>query len=95
MDRVTVVLDLSACSHAQAGTREHEPYTFESGCTELVRRALPAGDYSLEGHEDSVAVFLRDIQVEMAFLRRLSFLVRDAESLSSCSQNRNTIQPIP
>ncbi|HML93827.1 ERCC4 domain-containing protein [Chloracidobacterium thermophilum] len=46
MDRVTVVVD----------TREQEPYTFESGCTEVVRRALPAGDYSVEGHEDSVAV---------------------------------------
>jgi len=46
VDRVTVVVD----------TREQEPYTFESGCTEVVRRALPAGDYSIEGHEDSVAV---------------------------------------
>lgn len=46
MNRVTVVVD----------TREQEPYTFESGCTEVVRRALPAGDYSVEGHEDSVAV---------------------------------------
>jgi len=46
VDRVTVVVD----------TREQEPYTFESGCTEVVRRALPAGDYSVEGHEDSVAV---------------------------------------
>jgi len=46
VDRVTVVVD----------TREQEPYAFESGCTEVVRRALPAGDYSVEGHEDSVAV---------------------------------------
>jgi len=46
VDRVTVVVD----------TREQEPYTFESGCTEVVRRALPAGDYSVEGHEDAVAV---------------------------------------
>lgn len=45
VNRVTVVVD----------TREQEPYTFESACTEVVRRALPA-DYSVEGHEDSVAV---------------------------------------
>ena len=45
MDRVTVVVD----------TREQEPYAFDSSC-EVVRRALPAGDYSIEGFEDSVAV---------------------------------------
>ena len=45
MDRITVVVD----------TREQEPYAFDAGC-EVVRRALPAGDYSIEGFEDSVAV---------------------------------------
>lgn len=34
-------------------TREQEPYTFES---ESVRRKLDAGDYSIEGHETTVAV---------------------------------------
>lgn len=46
MDRVTVVVD----------TREQEPYVFESSCTKVIRRTLKAGDYSIEGHEDSVAV---------------------------------------
>jgi len=46
MDRITVVVD----------TREQEPYVFDSGCTEVVRRALKAGDYSLQEYEDSVAV---------------------------------------
>ena len=46
MDRITVVVD----------TREQEPYVFDSGCTEVVRRALAAGDYSLQEYEDSVAV---------------------------------------
>ena len=54
MDRVTVVVD----------TREQEPYTFESGCTEVVRRALPAGDYSIEGHEDSVAVERKTLEAQ-------------------------------
>jgi ERCC4-type nuclease len=45
VDRITVVVD----------TREQEPYAFDAGC-EVVRRALPAGDYSIEGFEDSVAV---------------------------------------
>jgi len=34
-------------------TREQEPYSFKCG---VVRRALPAGDYSADGHEDVVAV---------------------------------------
>jgi ERCC4-type nuclease len=44
--RVTVVVD----------SREQLPYAFDPGRTEVVRRALPAGDYSIEGHEESVAV---------------------------------------
>lgn len=46
MDRITVVID----------TREQEPYAFDSSTTNVVHRALPAGDYSIEGCEDSVAV---------------------------------------
>ncbi len=34
-------------------TREQEPYGFACG---VVRRALPAGDYSADGYEDVVAV---------------------------------------
>jgi len=45
VDRITVVVD----------TREQDPYAFDASC-EVVRRALPAGDYSIEGFEDSVAV---------------------------------------
>jgi ERCC4-type nuclease len=45
-DRITVVVD----------TREQEPYTFDPRSVAVIRRALPAGDYSIEGHEDSVAV---------------------------------------
>ncbi len=37
-------------------TREQEPYLFQSGGLRVIRRALPAGDYSLAGHEGSVAV---------------------------------------
>ena len=45
-DRITVVVD----------TREQEPYVFDPQCVAVTRRALPAGDYSIEGREDSVAV---------------------------------------
>ena len=45
-DRITVVVD----------TREQEPYTFDSEGVTATRRALPAGDYSLEGWEAAVAV---------------------------------------
>jgi ERCC4-type nuclease len=37
-------------------TREQEPYSFEPRLAAAVRRALPAGDYSVEGLEGRVAV---------------------------------------
>jgi DNA excision repair protein ERCC-4 len=43
---VTIVID----------TREQEPYAFKGCGVKVIRRALPAGDYSIEGHEESVAV---------------------------------------
>ncbi len=43
---VTVVVD----------TREQEPYAFDSESVSTVRKALPAGDYSIEGFENRVAV---------------------------------------
>ncbi len=46
MTRIAVVID----------TREQEPYGFDPARVAPVRRALPAGDYSLVGHETVVAV---------------------------------------
>jgi ERCC4-type nuclease len=46
MERVTFIVD----------TREQEPLSFEPESVAVIRRALPAGDYSIEGQEDSVAV---------------------------------------
>jgi DNA excision repair protein ERCC-4 len=37
-------------------TREQEPYSFDPRLAAIVRRALPAGDYSVEGLEERVAV---------------------------------------
>ena len=37
-------------------TREQEPYSFDPRLAATVRRALPAGDYSVEGLEQRVAV---------------------------------------
>jgi len=39
-----------------ADSREQLPYAFESRWAVTIRRALPAGDYSVEGWETSVAV---------------------------------------
>ncbi len=50
-ERITIVVD----------SREKEPYTFDSRC-DVVRRALPAGDYSIEGFEDSVAVERKSLE---------------------------------
>ncbi len=46
MDRIGIVID----------TREQQPYAFDPERFETVRRALPAGDYSLVGSETRVAV---------------------------------------
>ncbi len=37
-------------------TREQEPYSFDPQLAATVRRALPAGDYSVSGLEDAVVV---------------------------------------
>ena len=37
-------------------TREQEPYSFDPRLAASVRRALPAGDYSVAGLEDAVVV---------------------------------------
>ncbi|HWR49699.1 MAG TPA: ERCC4 domain-containing protein [Bryobacteraceae bacterium] len=37
-------------------TRENEPYAFDPRVVAAVRRALPAGDYSVEGLETELAV---------------------------------------
>jgi len=46
MDRIRVIID----------SREQEAYAFDPARVETQRTALPAGDYSLVGHEDRVAV---------------------------------------
>jgi len=43
---VTIIVD----------SREQEPYAFKGDGIQVIRRALPAGDYSIAGHEESVAV---------------------------------------
>jgi ERCC4-type nuclease len=51
---------LSRSSRAPAtiviDTREQEPYSFDPRLAAAVRRALPAGDYSVQGLEERVAV---------------------------------------
>jgi DNA excision repair protein ERCC-4 len=39
-----------------ADSREQEPYGFDARRVRVIRRALPAGDYSIEGLETAVAI---------------------------------------
>ena len=50
-DRVVIVVD----------TREQEPYVFDPELVTIVRRKLPAGDYSLEGHETAITAERKSI----------------------------------
>jgi ERCC4-type nuclease len=43
-------------------TREQEPYGFDPSRVTTVRRALPAGDYSLAGRESDVAVERKSLE---------------------------------
>jgi len=43
-------------------TREQEPYAFDPAHVAVVRRALPAGDYSLDGYEASVAAERKSLE---------------------------------
>ena len=43
-------------------TREQEPYAFDPARVATVRRALPAGDYSLDGYEASVAAERKSLE---------------------------------
>lgn len=50
-------------SHSRTGrpaividTREQEPYSFDAWPVDSVRKALPSGDYSLVGYEETIAI---------------------------------------
>lgn len=43
-------------------TREQQPYSFDPAHVTCVRRALPAGDYSLEGYEMAVAIERKSLE---------------------------------
>jgi ERCC4-type nuclease len=72
MDSITVVVD----------SREQLAFSFPAHVT-VVRRALPAGDYSLEGYEDRVAVERKSLEdfVSSAIRRRERF-GRELQALS-------------
>jgi DNA excision repair protein ERCC-4 len=59
-DRMVVVVD----------TREQAPYAFDPERVTIVRRALPAGDYSLDGHETAIAVERKSIDDYVASVVR-------------------------
>ena len=43
-------------------TREQLPYSFDPAHVTTVRRALPAGDYSLEGYESAMAIERKSLE---------------------------------
>lgn len=43
-------------------TREKEPYSFELGLVDTLRQALPAGDYSLLGYENTIAIERKSLE---------------------------------
>lgn len=51
-EKVVVVVD----------TREQEPYAFDPELVTATRRALPAGDYSIEGYEASMALERKSLE---------------------------------
>jgi DNA excision repair protein ERCC-4 len=59
-DRVVIVVD----------SREQEPYVFDPERVTIVRRALPAGDYSLDGHETAIAAERKSIDDYVASVVR-------------------------
>ena len=73
-ERVVVVVD----------TREQQPYELDAEHVAICRRALPAGDYSLDGHEDQIAAERKSLDdfVTSAVLARERF-GRELEILSS------------
>jgi ERCC4-type nuclease len=43
-------------------TREQQPYSFDPAHVICVRRALPAGDYSLQGYEAAIAIERKSLE---------------------------------
>jgi DNA excision repair protein ERCC-4 len=64
-------------------TREQEPYAFDPTFVTTVRRALPAGDYSLEGYEASVAAERKSLEDFVAsVIRRRERFERELRALA-------------
>ncbi|MBI5546941.1 MAG: ERCC4 domain-containing protein [Deltaproteobacteria bacterium] len=51
-EKVAVVVD----------TREQQPYSFDPARVTTARRALPAGDYSIEGYESAMAIERKSLE---------------------------------
>jgi len=72
MEPVAVVID----------SREQLPYAFDPERIRAIRRALPAGDYSLDGFEDRVAVERKSLEDFVStVIRRRERFVRELDRL--------------
>lgn len=64
-------------------TREQEPYQFNPARVAVVRRALPAGDYSVEGMETVVAVERKTVEdLVKTVIRERDRFVRELDRLA-------------
>lgn len=67
-----------------ADTREQQPFAFGSAHVVTVRRALAAGDYSIEGMEDVVAVERKTVEdFVKTVIRERERFERELERLSA------------
>ena len=75
MDAVPVVVD----------TREQEPYGFDAARIVAVRKALPAGDYSLAGREAAVAIERKSLDdFVQTLVRGRERFARELRLLAEC-----------
>ena len=65
-------------------TREQEPYSFDPRLAAVVRRALPAGDYSVAGMEERIAVERKTLDDFVAtVIRQRERFRRELQTLGS------------
>lgn len=65
-------------------TREQEPYTFDPARAAVAYRALPAGDYTVEGFETRVAVERKTVEdLVSTVIRSRERFARELEKLTT------------
>ena len=83
---VTVVID----------TREQEPYGFNPDLVRPLRRALPAGDYSVAGLEETIAVERKPVNLQAVIDRVVKlFAIQAAEKGVTLDSSGTAASAVP